>query len=228
MVTQQITHPAPRSVAGSHSWRTVPAIAGVAYALVWVVGLLVWPTNLGIGSADPAVAADYRANAGQAIAQYLLVEGVAGLLLAVVIGSLVGPAWNRPASATLRTAVIAGFGAAALSVTLFVVGMVVVSDASDHHVGGAGNAFDLVNRLDGVKMLLLAVTAFGIAASSSRLLLPRWLTLASYVVAASLAVSGISYLLLASGLAWTVYVSGPLLVLWIPLVGRASSTRLRG
>jgi hypothetical protein len=229
MVSDQITHASRPTVADvgqpgrrAH-WRSVPAMAGIAYALSWIVGLVVWPTNLGIGSSDLTVAADYRANAGHAVVQYLLIEGVAGVFLAVVIGSLVLPTRNRPSSVALRAAVIAGLVAAALSVTLFVIGLVIVRDASHHHVTSAGNAFDLVNRLDGFKMLLLAIAALGVAAGSSRGALPRWLILAGYVLAATLIVSGISYGLLASGLAWTVYVSGPLLVLWIPSIGYATS-----
>jgi hypothetical protein len=199
-------------------WRSLPAAAGLAYSVTWIVGLAVWPTNLSIGSSHLAVTNDYRAHAGHAIAQYALVEGVAGLLLAVVIGSLIRTASTRHGSIALRIAVVTGTTAAALSVTQFVIGMVLVAYASDGHVASAGTAFDLVNRLDGVKMLLIAATAVGLAAPRRSTPLPNWLAGSSDIAAIALAVSGVTYIALASGLAWIVYVSGPLLVLWVPAI----------
>jgi hypothetical protein len=47
------------------------------------------------------------------------------------------------------------------------------------------------------------------------------------LAAVSLIVSGVSYLLLANALAWTVYFSGPLLLLWITATGIWLTVRVR-
>lgn len=56
--------------------------------------------------------------------------------------------------------------------------------------------------------------------------LPRWLRTVAGLTALTLTVSGGAYLLLAGSASWTVYLSGPLLLLWITATGvwlRASS-----
>jgi hypothetical protein len=63
----------------------MPAIAAVTYVAAWAAGLAVWPVNLPINAAGAQVAASYQAHPAQAVAQYLLAEGLAGLLLGVVL-----------------------------------------------------------------------------------------------------------------------------------------------
>jgi hypothetical protein len=217
----------PDATIGRRSgWRSASALIGLAYTVTWIVGLAVWPTNLGIGSTDALVASDYRASAGQAITQYLLVEGLAGLLLAAVVASVVRPALSGRLRGGMRLGVLAALSAAAVSVAQTVIGMVVVADAHSHRVAGAGSAFDLVNRLDGVKMLLLALAAAAIVArarTSQRA--PTSLRLLGYALAAALTISGISYLSLAANLDWTVYLSGPLLIVWVPSLGHWLGTK---
>jgi hypothetical protein len=55
-----------------------------AYATAWVAGLAVWPSNLDVTSSDTKVMSAYTGHRGVAMAQYLLVEGVAAIALAVV------------------------------------------------------------------------------------------------------------------------------------------------
>ena len=64
--------------------------------------------------------------------------------------------------------------------------------------GTAHLLYDAVNRLDGVKMLALAVLAVAAAASG---VLPRWLRYAGIALAITITASGVAYLLLLQGLA---------------------------
>jgi hypothetical protein len=195
-------------------------LAGAAYTIAWLAGLAVWPTNLGIDSSDAAVTSAYRTSAGQAVAQYLLVEGLAGLLLGVVITALARRTAARSAPRLRDMAITAGLSAAVISVAQAVVGLAIVVEARGGHVAAAGRAFDTADRLDGVKMLLIAVAAaaFAVTPWSTRRV-PRWLTVLSYALAVSIAVSGVGYRLLTGSLGWTAYVSGPLLLVWVPAVG---------
>ena len=59
--------------------------------------------------------------------------------------------------------------------------------------GTAHLLYDAVNRLDGVKMLALAVLAIAAATSG---VLPRWLRYAGIALAITITASGVAYLLL--------------------------------
>jgi hypothetical protein len=67
--------------------------------------------------------------------------------------------------------------------------------------------FQLVNRMDGVKMLILAVLGAGVAAAS---VLPRWLRWTGAALAVAITVSGVVYLLLLQSLG---LLAGPALAL---------------
>ena len=78
--------------------------------------------------------------------------------------------------------------------------------------------YESVNRLDGVKMLALAV--LGLAGATSGVL-PRWLRYAGITLAIAITCSAVAYLLLLPGLAGLAYVSGPLLLLFVTGTGVA-------
>ena len=78
----------------------------------------------------------------------------------------------------------------------------------------------MLNRLDGAKMFLLAAMAVALSAVAlTSRALPRWLAPVGFLLAASLAVSGLGYALLAQGLASAVYVSGILLLAFVTGTG---------
>jgi hypothetical protein len=98
----------------------------------------------------------------------------------------------------------AGVTAAAISVLQFCLGiwLTVTSSAVTAHV-----LFQLVNRMDGVKMLVLAVLGAAVAAAPA---LPRWLRCTGAALAVAIAASGVVYLLLLQGL---MLLAAPALVL---------------
>jgi hypothetical protein len=81
--------------------------------------------------------------------------------------------------------------------------------------------FDLINRIDGVKMLALAAMAVAGFGLVRRAVLPRWLGYAAAFLTVALIASGAGYLLLNTELAQAAYVSGPLLLVWVTGAGIA-------
>jgi hypothetical protein len=220
-------HGAP---AGRAAWRRyLPAAAGLAYLTAWVVGLSVWPVNLALNATAAQEAASHAAHPAEAATQYLLAEGLAGLLLAVVLGSALLPRLRaRVSRRAVGGAAILSAVAVVVSLTQCVIGLVLTSAAVDHDVATSGELFRLLNRLDGVKMLALAITAVCLAAvKSPSPVLPRWLRATAVLLTVALAASGYAYLTLTNSLAWTAYVSGVLLIVWVTGTGIALTIRHR-
>jgi hypothetical protein len=200
---------------------TVPAVAGVAYLVAWVTGLAVWPSNLDVAASGSQVIAAYTGHRGVAMTQSLLVHGVAAVALAIVVLALGQATRRRDAGPLTQTTVVAGVGAAAVSLLQCALGLLLAGSAvPDGDTGRAGSLFAAINRLDGLKMLALAVMAASGAALVRRThLLPGWLGYLGALLAVALVVSGIGYLLLSSTLAPSAYVAGLLLLAWVTSAG---------
>jgi hypothetical protein len=244
----------PEPEAGRPDWRAfVPGTAGIAYLAAWAVGLSVWPVNLALNASAAQVAASHRAHPAEAASQYLLVEGLAGVLFGVVLAcavlsggrarmsepglSALAPGALAPgalAPGALASGALAP-GAAALaaialvtSLTQCVLGLLATAAATSNDAARCGDLFALVNRLDGVKMIALAAaTALIALITRPAPVLPRWLRAATVPLGLALIASGYAYLTLSSGLAWTAFVSGPLLLLWVTGTGIALTARTR-
>jgi hypothetical protein len=217
-----MTSTAPsRPISGRNLLLTAPAMAGVAYLLAWVTGLAVWPSNLVVGASRSQVVAAYTGHRGVAMLQSLLVHGVAAVALAVVVLALGRAARGRDAGPLAPATVVAGVGAAVVSLLQCTLGLLLAGSAvPDGDSGRAGHLFAAINRLDGVKMLALAAMATSGAALVRRMrLLPGWLAYLGALLAVTLVVSGIGYLLLSSTLAPSAYVAGLLLLAWVTAAG---------
>jgi hypothetical protein len=247
--------------------RYLPAAAGAAYLAAWAAGLAAWPSNLALNATNTQVTAAYRAHPAGAVAQYLLAEGLAGLLLAVVLGCALLPLAQRRLASRPGARPAAGIAAAAVVISLVQcgLGLVLVAAATSGDVARAGGLSALENRLDGVKMLALAGVAAYLAVTRTRTRTPAgapagamtgapigamtgapvgatagaparaaagapasaaaarprpgWLRVIALLAAVALAGSAVAYLFLANALAWTVYLSGPLLLLWVAATG---------
>ena len=200
---------------------TAPAVAGIAYALAWVTGLAVWPSSLDVAASGAKVMSAYTGHQGVATAQYLLVEGAAAIALAVVAVALARAAGRRGAGQAGTVVALAGGSAALISLIQCALGLALVGGAVPHgETARAGSLFDLINRLDGAKMLVLAAMALAGAAVVRRAdLKPRWLRYNAVLLAASLSASGVGYLLLDNALAQAAAVSLPLLLVWVAATG---------
>ena len=92
----------------------------------------------------------------------------------------------------------------------------------------AGSIFELVSRIDGAKILLLAVVAVSaIALARPSGALPAWTVCPNGVLAVALTGSGFGYLLLSVALAWAVYVSLPVLLIWMADAGAMLARAMR-
>jgi hypothetical protein len=200
--------------------RWLPAVAGASYLTAWVAGLAAWPANLALNAAASQVATSHREHAAQAVVQYLLVEGLAGVLFALVLAVAVSSRRSGRRTVWARPAAVLGVVAAVISVTQSVLGLLLTSASTHHHAARAGHLFVAVNRLDGVKMLALgAVAAYLAVRPAPDRPAPRWLRVLAAAAAVSLAVSGVTYLFLLNASSATVYASGPLLLAWITGTG---------
>jgi len=215
--------------AGRGSLRSAPVVAGIAFVLAWVAGLAVWPSNLDPAASAAQVIAAYGGSQLVAMAQSLLVHGAAAVALAVVAVALGREASRRGAGPLVRVAMGAGLAAVALSLVQCGSGLLLAGWAVPaRNAGAALTLFDLVGRLDGLKMFALAVMAASGAALALRNgVLPRWVGVLGILLAAALCVSGVGYVLLRSGLAQAAFVSGPLLLLWVLSAGVALGLRRR-
>ncbi|HEY5399816.1 MAG TPA: hypothetical protein VIL16_30960 [Trebonia sp.] len=206
-------------------WRAnLPGTAGVAYVVAWAVGLAAWPVNLALNATAGQTAASYRAHPAGAIVQYLLVEGLAGVLLGIVLACVLRAARDRLGGRVAGPALL-GAIAVITSLAQCAIGLLATAAATSGHAADCGSLSDVVNRLDGVKMLALAATAAWLAISGP--VLPRWLRGVSIPLALALIASGYAYLTLSNELASTAYISGPLLLLWVAGAGIALTVRRR-
>jgi hypothetical protein len=221
-MTTQATATSLRVSIGPRRRITAPAVAGVAYTAAWLLGLAVWPSNLDVAATNVKVVATYSAHQGAAMTQYVLIEGVAAIALAVVVTALGMAARRRGAGQLGRVAVAAGLTAVALSLAQCGLGLLLAgSFAPDGEAHAAGRVYDLIDRMDGVKMFVLAAMALAAVGLARRAVLPRWLGYVAAVLTVALIASGAGYLLLSTTLAQAVFVSGPLLLVWVTGAGVA-------
>jgi hypothetical protein len=89
------------------------------------------------------------------------------------------------------------------------------SIAAPAHIRRAGRLFELVNRLDGVKMLALAAVIGTATLARDAIGVPRWVSGVGVLAVLALIASGAGYLALNGTLADAAAVSLPLLLVWV-------------
>ncbi len=228
--------PTSPSIAGAPVGRrrelAIPAVAGIAYTVSWLIGLSVAEANPKVSASAAQVLASYSGHLVATTAQFILTEAVPAIGLAIVVVALARAA-VRAGSETAATYILgAGLLAAAVSFVQAIVGVAMTSWAvPDGHGGGAHVLFQMFNRLDGVKMFALAGLAMAAAILAKRKdVLPRRLRHVSIALAVTIAASGAGYLLLVDSLAILAFVSGPILLVWVTstgiLLGRAVTAKV--
>lgn len=189
------------------SGRTV-RVAGVGYTVAWCVGLTVFASSTTVNSTGSELLNQYAGHSAQLALQFVLTQGLAAVLLGIVFVR-----WTAAAMGTDRTWLRATGGAAVtVSLVQCMLGLVlsvIAVPADDEHAIGALAA--ALNRLDGVKMLLLAI-ALGTVALARSLSRPRWSAVLCAAAALALLVSAVGYGLLADRVAMAAYLSLPLLL----------------
>ena len=192
---------------------TVTGVAGIAYTLSWIAGLAVAAPSPKLTASGAQIATALAGHQTAVAVQFALTEGLPAAGLAIIAVALARAARRSGAAAAARAALLAGAAAALISLLQFVLGAVLAGTASP---GTAHLLYDAVNRLDGVKMLALAVLVLAGAASR---MLPRWLWYTGIALAIAITASGIAYLLLLQGLAILAIPSGVLLLVFITGTG---------
>jgi hypothetical protein len=226
MTTQTATAPSTPIRSRRRGLLTAPAAAGIGFAVAWVTGLAVWPSNLDVAASGAKVVSTYTAHQGVAATQYLLVEGLAAIALAVVVIALARAARQRGAGRLASVAQLAGIGAVTVSLVECALGLVLAGAAvPDGETGRAGTLFHLINRMDGAKMLALAALALAGVALTRSGLLSRWLGYVAAALAAAMVASGVGYLLLSNTLAQAAALSLGLLLIWVVGTGVALGRR---
>jgi hypothetical protein len=200
---------------------TVPAVAGVAYTLSWIIGLSVAAPSPKFAASGAAIVSALTDHGPAVATQFGFEEGLPAAGLAMVSIALAQADSRSGAVATARFAAIAGLVAASISLVQFALGLALARSAGP---GAAHALYAAINRLDGAKMLALAVLG---AAGAASLLLPRWLRITGIALVIAIAASGLAYLLLLQPLALLAYVSGVLLLVFVPGTGIALGMRAR-
>jgi hypothetical protein len=229
-VTSQMTtrHPARTQ---HRAARSLPVVAGIGYSVTWIISLLVGAPNPSVAAGGSQVVAAFAGHRGPAVAMFVLAEGVAAAALAVVVIAAARAARRSGARLAGLTGASFGIAAAVVSWAELALGTwLVYGPVAGRRTASAETAYQVLMRLDGAKMFLLAamavalsVVALSVGALSVGALtspvLPRWLAPLGVALAISLAVSGLGYVLLVPGLAAAVYVSGTLLLAFVTSTG---------
>jgi hypothetical protein len=190
---------------------TVAGVAGIAYTLSWIAGLAVPAPSPKLTASGAEIIAALTGHEAALAAQFALTEGLPAAGLAIVSIALARAAHRSAATVPAWAALIAGAMAALISMLQFALGLVLAGTASP---GTAHLLYEMVNRLDGVKMLTLAILGLAAAASG---VLPRWLRYTGIALAIAITASGIAYLLLLQGL--TVLAAPALVLLLLFITG---------
>lgn len=221
MAINQLAGPALPTTAGAagtgrrRRLLTVTGAVGIGYTLSWIAGLAVPAPSPKFSASGAQIVSAVAGHAPALAVQFALTEGLPAAGIAVVAIALARITGSRLAMA-------AGVAAAVISAAQFClgIGLAATSSPVTAHV-----LYEMVNRMDGVKMLALAVLGAAAAAAPT---LPRWLRWTGAALAVAIAASGVVFLLLLQGLT---LLAGPALVallIFITGAGIWLGTSVRG
>jgi hypothetical protein len=197
---------------------TVPGVVGIGYSLSWIAGLAVPAPSPRFGAPGAEVVAALAGHGPAFATQFALTEGLPAAGIALISVALARATRQHRASGAGsigagsigamsipgRLALVSGLVAAIISALQFGLGLALTAIMAP---GPAHLLYASVDRLDGAKMLALAVLG---AAAAAMTALPRWLRYTGIALAITITCSGLVYLLLAASLAAA---AGPALVL---------------
>jgi hypothetical protein len=202
--------------ASAPTFQPRPLVAAIAYPLAWIAGLSVFSSSTDVRSGGAQIVAADSGHAAAVAAQFVLTEGASSIALAAVAIVL-----GRFVSGT-RGRIVAIAGMVAAGIAFVQCGLGIVLAASLAHPGRVGALTDTVNRMDGVKMFVLAAMAIAAIASER---LPRWLRVVGFALAVAIIISGLGYAMLISTLATAAWLSLPLLLVFVSGAGILVSRR---
>jgi len=179
-------------------------------------------------ASDSAIQAFFAENDSATLLQALLVHGVAGVALAVLVVALARQLAHPGGDAARRTLLIAGLGAATVSIV-----QLGIEIALNRHVarngapGTTASLFQAINVADTVKLVLLGMAI----AAASRLAagagaFPRRLRGLGEALLTILALGGLAFIIDSAALSVVLEASLVLLLLWAACVGHATRAQM--
>lgn len=181
-----------------------------------MVGLSIFSASTDVRSTGREIQSTFAGHGLAVAAQYVFTEGLPAVCLGVVVIALAG---SVVADRRARTRLlVSGLTASIIPLIQCVLGIVLITQlVPGDQIDAISRVSELIDRLDGLKMLLLAVVGLtaGLAISRQHLRLPRWLGYVAFGLSAAIAVSGIGYLFLLAGPAYAAWVSLPLLLIFV-------------
>lgn len=203
--------------------RSLVVGGGTTYVAAWVTGLAVNANGVSGDDSPAVVAAHYATHRGAALAQVLLVHGVAAVALAAFVVGLAALTSDRSGSPSSAIAVAGGL-ASVISSAQMVLGVVMIMGAGSTTVQSTHSWLIAVERLDAVKLLALAVSSWAAASAIRRVHLATWPATVARAAAVALVVAAIGL----AGLAPLAPVAALALVLLLVWVGAVAFAVRRG
>ena len=210
------TTPVVDELAGLSTRRALTS-AGLVYVAAWLIGLVTAPSAPSPDAADATIQAFYADNGSAALLQATLVHGIAGVALGIFVVALA----RRLGADGARTTpvLVAGLGAAAVSLVQYAMEIALNRAADSGHVSASATLFHAVNVADTVKLVLLAAAiaaATRLAASSDAF--PRWVRALGYALVPTLVLGGLAFVVSSDLLSAVLALSLVLLLLWVGTV----------
>ncbi len=193
------------------------ALAAVAYIAIWIAGLTVWSGATSIALSPGGVVSLYGGAPVRASLSLIFTEGLAAIPLLILLMAIAVTVRRHGARGAGWVVMVTGIVAVTISLIECVLGLLLtLAAAPAHDMTAAGLLFDALNRLDGVKMLLLAVCALAASVGPAWRVraLTAWLRVVGVGLAVAIVSSGIGYTFLIAPLAIAAYASLPLLLFW--------------
>ncbi len=208
----------------------LPAWAGILFSLSWVIGLSIWSSSADVTRSGAELIRMYAGHETVALVQFFFTEGLPAITLGIVLVCLAKYALAAGEAFWGKVILAAGLAAAAISFMQFCLGAYLCLFAvPGNRVAATKTVFDVLNRIDGVKMLFMAVFALAgfRVIRNGKAHLPTWLSWVALALAATIFLSAMGFLFLLDSLSPATYASLPLLMLWVTAVGIVLASRWR-
>lgn len=204
----------------------VAMTAGIAYVLSWIIGLSLNAPSLSLNATGDQIIKAFAGHQTVVALQFGLTEILAGIMLAIAVIAVAALARKSGAKQSSQLLLVTGLTTSILSIVMGKLGLwLVYSVVPSGDVISVQQVLNIINRIDGPKMWLLAVMALSGIGLAAHGVISRWLKYVGIVLAITLLFSGIAYGLLLNNFAWTAYISGILLLFWVGTLGITSKVK---
>jgi hypothetical protein len=197
------------------------AYSGWAYVLFWVIGLILEPGSPGLSSSAADISSYYLSHRDVHIIQAYLIDGMAAIALLFFISTLGVYFYYRHKDDLVILVSMYGFGLLATSVSMIQAGFQQILSGAALNNGDISPNFilSIISYLDTFKLHSLAffVLLISILAFQSKSFQP-WIWFLGGVLSVLLFVGGLSFLTTSSIINIVLYLSLPVLLIWVASV----------